>query len=499
MSSIPASEIVNVLPSVISAGGQALDLNGLLLTASTRVPIGSVASFPNATAVEDYFGGGSTEAALAAVYFGGYEGSLAKPGAMLITQFNQAPVAAFLRGADVSSYTLAELQALSGTLIITVNGVVKTSATINLAAAASFSNAAALILAGFTSPGFTVTYDSVSGAFVFTNSTTGASSTLTYCTGTLSTALKLTLATGAVLSQGAVAADPATFMNALIGRTQNWASFTTSFDPDAGAGTTVRLQFANWNSSKNNRYLYVPWDTDASPTTSGAATSSLGYLLRQSGIAGCMPYWAPNATKAVFVMGAVASLDFTKTEGRATQAFRRQAGLTADVTDATVAANLIANGYNFYGAYATANDEFLFTYPGSVTGDFLWVDSYVNQIWLNNALQLALMVLLTQSGTIPYNQAGYGKIEASCADPIQAALNFGAIRAGVPLSNAQISAVNTLAGKTVDIVLSTRGYYLQIQPASAIVRAARASPPMILFYMDGQSVQKISLNSIAVQ
>ena len=497
MSTIPASDIVGVIPGVINAGGRALDLNGLLLSNSTRVPLGSVLSFPSADAVSKYFGPG-TELDLATIYFGGYTNSLAKPGAMLITQYPTAPVGAYLRGGPVSSYTLVQLQALSGTLTLTVDGVVKTSATINLSGATSFSNAATLILAGFTSPGFTVSYDSVSGAFVFTDSTTGSSSTLTFCTGSLSAGLKLTLATGAVLSQGSPAATPAAFMTALVAVTQNWASFTTSFDPDAGSGNSLKQAFAAWNSSRNNRFLYAAWDTDSAPTASGAATTSLGYLLAQTGISGTMLYWAPDAKKSAFLMGSIASLKFDATNGRATMAFRGQGGLVADVTDSTVSANLIANGYNFYGLYATANDQFQFCYPGSVTGPFKWVDSYVNQIWLNNGLQLGLMSLLVNMGTIPYNQAGYGAIESACDPSIKAALNFGAIRAGVPLSADQIAQVNSLAGAVVDGVLSTRGYYLQITPATAAVRAARASPPIILFYMDGQSVQKINLNSIEV-
>ncbi|WP_367575649.1 DUF3383 family protein, partial [Serratia liquefaciens] len=59
-----------------------------------------------------------------------------------------------------------------------------------------------------------------------------------------------------------------------------------------------------------------------------------------------------------FVCGAAASIDFEATNGRITFAFRGQGGLVAGVTTATVASNLIANGYNFYGAYATANQQF---------------------------------------------------------------------------------------------------------------------------------------------
>ena len=44
MPTIPASVLVNVLPSVLSAGGTGLTGTGLILTRNTRVPVGSVAS-----------------------------------------------------------------------------------------------------------------------------------------------------------------------------------------------------------------------------------------------------------------------------------------------------------------------------------------------------------------------------------------------------------------------------------------------------------------------
>jgi hypothetical protein len=194
----------------------------------------------------------------------------------------------------------------------------------------------------------------------------------------------------------------------------------------------------------------------------------------------------------------IASLDFGATNGRATAAFKRQSGVAADVTDAAIAANLIANGYNFHGTYATANDAFTWFYPGQITGPFAWVDSYVDQIWLNNSFQLALMSLLATMKSIPYNAAGYAAIRAACLDPIIAALNFGAIRTGVPLSNAQAVEVNTAAGMKIDGTLSTRGWFLQVRDATAQVRAARGSPPCNFFYTDGQSVQRINLASVEV-
>lgn len=513
MSTIPARDIVAVNPGVLAAGGSALDMIGLLLTTSTRVPIGAVQPFASASDVADYFGAGSQEAALAAVYFLGFDNSTKKPGSILFAQYPQAAVSGWLRGFN-TGLSLTELKALApGTIALTVGGALQTSASINLSAATSFSDAAALIQAGFTTPPFAVTYDSTSGGFVFTTTATGAAATVTAATTTaLATSLKLTTAAGAATSQGADAAVPGTFMDGVIDVTQDWATFMTLFDPDSGSGNTVKLEFATWANAQNNQFGYVAWDTDVQATQSMPDVSSLGYLLNQGNYSGTYPQWAVDATegpkKAAFICGATASIDFTRRNGRITFAFRSQTGLVADVTNQSVAHNLggdpqsigsRGNYYNFYGAYATRNDQFVWENRGFVSGPFLWFDSYVNQIWLNNALQLALMVLLGSVNSIPYNTEGYALIEAACLDPINAALNFGAIRAGITLSQSQIAQVNAAAGVDIADTIQQRGWYLQVADAQPQVRAARASPPCTLWYTDGQSVQAISLASIEIQ
>jgi hypothetical protein len=501
MQSIPASAIASVVASVISAGGSALDLNGLALSSSTRTPIGTVPSFPSATAVSNYYGPASPEAAAAAIYFAGFQGSNVLPGAMLFAQYNEAAVAGYLRGGNISGLTLTQLQGFNGTLTITFAGVALTSGTINLSTATSFSNAAMIIQEAFTSPPFSVTYDSVSGAFVFTSTATGATETIIYATGTLASGLLLTQATGAVLSQGAAPAVPGTFMANVVAQTTNWATFFTLFDPDGGSGNAQKLLFATWAGQQGNRYAYVCEDTDITPTESTDAASSLGQLIKAAGISGTSLLWVPSIPYglAAFVCGAVASIDFTETNGRITLAFKSQSGLVATVTNATVAANLIANGYNFYGAYATANQGFIFLYPGSISGPYAWADSFVNQIWLNNAFQLAMMTLLTSVKSLPFDAAGYALVRAACMDPINAGLNFGAFSGGVTLSAAQIAEVNNAAGANIASTLGSQGWYLQILPATAQVRGARTSPPMTFWYMDAGSIQSLNLASVEVQ
>jgi len=578
MNSIPASQLVNVIPSVLGAGGNPLSLNAVFLTEDDSIPIGTVQAFSTLADVEDWFGPTSIEAILAGKYFSGYEGALTLPSTLYFAQYNSVDVGAYLRSGSFQGVTLAQLQALAGVLDVTIDGRAVVSANINLAGAASFTNAAALIQAGLQTPGgvfvgqgtiddgaggvgntltitavtsgavhvgdevvgagvapgtlitafvsgagglgtytvsgaaqlvtpaealtvaiaATVEYDAQLAEFIIRSATTGATSTIGFATGSLSAGLKFTAATGAVTSQGAVTATPAAEMAAIANVTQNWATFMTVFEPD----TATKLLFAQWVQTTNKRFAYVAWDSDAAPLA-GAAPTSFGAQCVAAEMDGIFPIYEPatddgNGRKAAFVCGTVGSIDFTATQGRITFAYKGQAGLVADITDATIANNLTANGYNFYGAYATANDRFVNLQRGTTPGQYKFFDPYINQIWLNSSLQLAFMTLLTSIRSLPYNTTGYNLLRATAQDPVQAALNAGVIQPGVTLSNSQKAQVNTAAGANIANTLQTSGYYLQILDADPIVRANRGSPPMTLWYTDGGSIQNIELASIDV-
>ena len=644
---INANQIVQVLPSVLAAGGLGIQLTGLMLTANVRAPIGEVLSFPDATSVAAYFGATSQEAALSTIYFLGFQNSQQKPGTLLFSQYPWLqPVAAYLRGGSVSSLTLAQLQALSGTLSVTINGTLY-SQSISLSAATSNSNAASIIgstlgitgigagsyvgsisgttltvgtvtngpqqasfvgsIAGGTltvtsivsgniaagqliagtgvavgttitaalsgvggvgtylvsvnqtaasesitsyinagtlaigdvvtgtgvsgSPYITalgtgtggvgtytlnssqtavngtiaaflpgVTYDSISGAFVIGSSTTGSGSTITYASGALATSLNLTQAGGAVLSQGTGQYIPSAAMSAITAITQDWASFMTLFEPVA----TDKEAFSLWTNGQNNNYHYAMWDTNVANTMAGGPSTAVAAIntARYSGTS--MIYTNPavesNGQIAAFVLGYGASINFNQFQGRATAAFKQQTGLAPEVFNTSVYTYLLSYGMNCYGDFTTANEAFTFYSNGTVTGPYLWLDSYLNQIWLRSSLQNALMALLLQVNSIPYNTYGYGLVQAACEDPIHAAVNAGVIQPGVPLSAAQTAEVFAITNNAnVAPILQSRGWFLQIVPATAAVRAARQSPVINLLYMDGGSIQQIVLNAIEVQ
>lgn len=497
MSTIPFSKVANILPGVLSAGGNALDLNAVVLSQSIYAPQNEILAFAGATDAASYFGQGSPEALIAAGYFQGPDNKTATPGALYYLGYAEAAVPGWLLGTTVAA-TLAELNALSpGTLIITVDGTLFTSSTINLSAVGSFSAAAAAILAGFTAPSFTVVFDTIHQAFLITSTATGSAATITYCTGTLAAGLGLNAASGGTLSQGAPAATPAGQMNQLISMFQNWASVFTTW----ASSISEQEAFAAWSASVSPRYAYISWNQVAADDVPNNS-ASFGGFLKSTNSSGTLPVYG-TMLHAAFVAGYAASLNFNQPGGRKNLCFASQAGLATSVNDSTTYANVTSNGYNVYGAFGSnnpANNSEWMT-PGSVAGQFLWADTYFNQIWLNAQLQLGIVTGFKSVGQIPYNSDGDALLAGFCSSAIKAAKSFGAIRTGISLSASQVQQVINLVGSDVSATITAQGYYLFTNAAGTdpTIRATRGSPPAILLYQDGGSVQSITMPSIVIQ
>ncbi|WP_163504815.1 DUF3383 family protein, partial [Escherichia coli] len=74
----------------------------------------------------------------------------------------------------------------------------------------------------------TVVWDSVLKKFIITSATTGEASSITFANDeTFAQSLKLTEATGAVISQGAVPAVVDDIFTAILAAEQDWVTFST--------------------------------------------------------------------------------------------------------------------------------------------------------------------------------------------------------------------------------------------------------------------------------
>lgn len=506
MGGVSAKRFVNSIPSVLAAGGTALGMNGNFLTANQAVPIGAFLKFGSATAVANFFGTTSLEAQLANIYFAGYVGATQIPSAMYFAQYNTSAVAGYLRGAALTGITPAQLQSLSGTITLVIDGVSHTSANINLASASSFSAAAALIQTGIQggtpSSTATCTYDSTRNAFVITSSTTGSSSAVGFPTsGTLATGLLLTQATGAALSPGAAPATPSGLMTPLSTISQDWATFMLTFDPDGGTdGGPIKQQFAQWNAAQGEYYAFVAWDDAVLPSTEANDTSCFAQAV--AGLEGTIPIWSATQgpQNAAFLCGYAASINFQTVGGRTNAAFRSSPALTPDISSDTVYENVTSNGYNCYASVATRTGQFAWFQPGSISGSWKWIDSYFNQLYYNALFQSDYATFLTNTPNVPYNTQGYTAIRGAISSDIKQMGDFGAWVAGGELSGLQIAQVNAACGGlNVAATIESQGWYQYVADPGPTVRQARGSPINKFFYFDGESVQMINMSSTDVQ
>jgi len=514
---IPASQIANVIPGVLSPGGAGLVMNGLVLTENVLMPTGTVQSFASAEAVSAFFGPSSAEFAYASIYFAGFVNGTQLPSAILFASYNgTAARAATLTSGSFADYSIAEMQAITGVLTLTVDGTAITSSSISLTGISTQSLMAAAIQDAFTDPNFAVSWSSVTSQFVFTSNTTGINSTITFGSGTIATNLLVTQAAGAVLSQGAPEDTPSVAMNRIWGLSQNWATMSTLFEPIL----TDKKAFATWFSENDDQVLYVAWDSDSNASVTGGA-GTFGVWAKTNNVNGVMCIGGDPAVGslaplvlnvAAFVQGMIASINFSQTNGRITLAGKaaQAAAVTPTCANIQTYQNLLANGYSCYGSFASRNQGFTFFSNGNMPGSFPWADQYIDQIWLSAQLQLALLNLYTTLNDIPYDPTGYGLIRAALVGqptsngnvtqdgPINNALNNGVIQVGVELSSSQAAAVNSAAGANVASTITNNGYYLQVLDPGATARAARQTPVINLWYTDGGSVQQFSLASIDI-
>lgn len=344
-----------------------------------------------------------------------------------------------------------------------------------------------------------VTYDSQTQAFQFTSPTTGSASSVGYAatggSGTdLSAVLGLTEQAGAVLSPGLDGMTLTDTMTGVLNYARDWVTFSTVFEPVLDE----KLELAQWCAGYDTRFVYILWDTDNAAQVQGS-TASAGYIInRQLELDGtCCVY--NSAQLAAAVMGAVACVNFDQREGRTTLAFRQFEGVTVTCDNDEDYDALLDNGYNCYADFATASAQFKFFQNGQVSGKFDWLDTYINAIGLKDALQLNILDLFAAVRSLPYNEDGYASVRTACLDTINRFVTFGAIRAGVTLSQTQKVQLLAEIGQDVSQTLESVGWYMQVTDPGAVVRGQRGTPNCAFYYMDGGSIQKIVMSATAIQ
>lgn len=489
---IPISVDVNVIPGVLEASGDAVDLNGLILTTSTYMPASTALKFTSAADVSTYFGSSSTEYSMATIYFKGYNNTLSLPGALYFYRYDTEATGSVVRSGTLSDSDLSAIKLLSGTLQFSINNT-EYSAAVDFSSVTSMYDVADIIGQAFESE-MTVEYAEEIKSLLLTSNDTGSSVYIIPYNSTITIGLKLQINVGATYSYGSDYQTPYAAMGSITETLQDFATYCTAFP----VTTEQAVYFSQFASDSSYRYAFVMYDGSSDATTA-SSTDCLSYVVSETyDYSNVIPVYG-DQTHASNVMGFGAALNFDLLNGRRSLKYRELDGLLAMADTSWERTNLLANGYNFYGSYAQNNLSEKYWSPGSITGDYKWIDAFLGQVWLNANLQGAILSLFMSEIYLPYGAAGRTAIESACTDIISQFKNWGGITTGTTLTSSQIQAIYNTVGTDVSATLSNQGYYLYIGPFTAAMRSARTSPVCILWYTDGGVIQELTIDSIEVQ
>ena len=533
---IPAKELVQINPRILSGGSGALNFNGLFLTNSIQAQTNTLLTFNSSSEVANYFGYDSQQHKAATVYFNGYDNSLTKPSQCYFFRHLKKDAPAFVRGkstTDEAALLKNIKQVTNGTLKLDLGAFNCTIEGLSFERVRALSDAAQYIQDTINDLGTTIAdgqnydawalakveYSSLTKAFQITAGEAAAEIGFNEISGSLADVLGWSKETNAIISKGAKACSYRETLDNVRNHTGNFVTYTTVEEITALDDAQSLAEWANAAYNDGEQFLFCFFTSDSSLDATNHAledskvgSAKVGNAKVVNTQSGCdiVALFLDKAYQGVcgiyggveyaaFIMGITASLDWNQPNSVITYAFKSQAGLSSNVRDIATAKELAKLKLNYIGDFACRNDNFTLSMHGMMFGAHKWIDSYINSTWLNNALQTAILSGFKNTPRVPYNETGYTAIKAWCSDVLAKAKINGVISTGVTLSDAQRNQLEREANSTeICNNLETNGYHLSIS-ADAMARANRDTPAAQMWYTDAGAVHKLVMPVTTVQ
>lgn len=527
--SINVDKIVTVTGSAVNPIiPQYKNLGNVVLTANNRVPFNVAKQFTNVNDVGTFFGTSSDEYKYAQKYFASYEGTLKLPSLITYWLFVTTALAPYVRS-KTNNTALGTFKALPNTttLKFTIDGTERTTGAIDLTGATSLTQVASIIQTALRAVSgvpatTTCTFDAVFKEFSISSAQTGATHTMDYCkdgspsTNGLATLLGLTQSAQATLSQGSDALTTADNLTNLLVQTRNFIniSYMPSVDVDAN-NYEILLDVCAWLTNNPNYYfLYYSTNDTILNNTDGGATvvtalvnAGYGEIVSVTSDDGISNQFQPNVgiylnysdyDLAGAIAGTGASIDYTAPNGTISFAYKTYTGIVPLVTTDEGYVNVLSNGFNFYGFWGTAAEQFNASFNGQFGGIYKWLDNFYNQIWFEDYIQVTLANLLRAVNKLPANAQGVGQIQGSVNAVLKVAGVNGVIQSGNIFDNAGENAVLIAQAGTTNVItqLQNAGVFVLYPPITSIVRTTRVYNGIKIWYTNGQSINRLSINTI---
>lgn len=422
---------------------------GRIFTTNPLLPTGSFKEFTSAADVATYFGSNSEEYARALFYFSFISKNQTTPQTLSFARWVNAATDPLIFGAK-NAQVLANWTSISnGDISITMGGFTFHITGLDFTSAASLTNVASIITTavqaesggGALWTAAVVAWDAANSRFTLTGGATGPAVISVAAGATHDIAALLGwLASSAIFSKGAAIETITQTLNDSVNLSNNFGSFCFTYT--AALNLTQVTEGASWNASQNVYYEYYAATIDANLISwSAALIGFAGFGLHIQGPAGEYHEMMP--------MDIMAATVYTNRNSVQNYMFYQFSTLTPTVTDTATAQAYNALRVNYLGQTQTAGDFVSFYQRGFLMGGAtapLDMNTYVNEMWLKDAVSSSALTLLLSLAQIPADTLGTNQLTINSQAVINQALFNGTITTGKPFNSAQIQFITNATG-----------------------------------------------------
>lgn len=336
------------------------------------------------------------------------------------------------------------------------------------------------------------TFAYAAGSFTLTGGVAGAADIGYFLAPASGTDLKamfgMDVGSSPILSVGVDAETPVEAMARVDALSDNFGSFMFL---DTLTNEEI-VDVADWNKTKNYKYLYSVSTTVANASTlAGLLEGSTGTILTLD-----------NATPALvefMPMSLFAATNYGRPNSVKNFMYQKFDSEVATVTTDTDSDAYDALKVNYLGATQQAGQSIAF-YQDGVMQDAGDVSPYCNEIWLKDAISTEFLNLLLALEMIPANETGAAIATNTIQTIIEEALRNGTIQAGKTLTNVQKAYITQVSGsEDAWRDVQSIGYWLYVVITTEVVNeVTKYIANYLLIYSKGDSIRKVEGSDILI-
>lgn len=420
------------------------NFGGRIFTNNPLLPPESYLESDDAAGIGDYFGTASSEYKRTSFYFDFISKNITKPTLISFARWVDEDVAPMIFG-KVQTQLVANYSAISnGSFEMTIGGVANTFTGLDFSGALSLADVASIIQTAIrtkTGSMWTaaiVTFDAVRGSFNFEGGQAVAAVITVANMGTGTSILPLLgWLTGAIIANGALAETITDTLQNSWDASNNFGSFI--FMPTLTLDQIVEA--SAWTSEMDVSVMYFPRVAKADAATYYNALKNYGGVgVTVAPLANEYPEQSP--------MMVFAATDYTKVN--ATQNYMyQQFNLTPSISTNADQKTMDQNRINYYGNTQNSGKNISFYQRGVLMGlptSPTIMTPFANEIWLKDAMGVALMNLQLALSQVAANKYGLSQLFATSQTVVDQAVNNGTISVGKTLTNQQKLTITQISG-----------------------------------------------------